>query len=140
MTTVACPVGAAARVSSTCGRSGCRSARVLLLAISTMTAIVQVIFGFLVGDYIQKKGKNYEMLSGLFVIGVALMVTGYCWDKVFPINKKIWTSSYVVYTTGLAIMTISTMIYLVELKSVKLWASRFFDVFGCMPPAQASRV
>lgn len=97
---------------------------------STLPAIVQVIFGYLVGDYIQKKGKNFEMLSGLFVAGVALLLTGFCWDMVFPINKKIWTSSYVVYTTGLAIITIATMIYLIEFKNVKGWLSRFFDVFG----------
>ncbi len=97
---------------------------------STLPAIVQVIFGYLVGYYIQLKGKNFEMLSGLFVMAVALLVTGFCWDMVFPINKKIWTSSYVVYTSGLATLTIATMIYLIELKQVKLWASRFFDVFG----------
>ncbi len=97
---------------------------------STLPAIVQVIFGYLVGDYIQKKGKNFEMLSGLFVSGVALLITGYCWDLLFPINKKIWTSSYVVYTTGLAILAIATMIYLIEFKNVKGWLSRFFDVFG----------
>jgi predicted acyltransferase len=97
---------------------------------STMTAIVQVIFGYLVGDYIQKKGKNFEMLSGLFVAGVALLLTGFCWDMVFPINKKIWTSSYTVYTTGLAIITIATMIYLIEFRNVKGWLSKFFDVFG----------
>jgi len=97
---------------------------------STMSAIVEVIFGYLVGDYIQKKGKNFEMLSGLFVAGVAMILTGFCWDMVFPINKKIWTSSYTVYTTGLAIITIATMIYLIEFKNVKGWMSRFFDVFG----------
>lgn len=97
---------------------------------STFPAIVQVIFGYLVGDYIQKKGKNFEMLSGLFVAGVALLLTGYCWDMIFPINKKIWTSSYVIYTTGLAVITIATMIYLIEFKNVKGWLSRFFDVFG----------
>jgi predicted acyltransferase len=97
---------------------------------STMTAIVQVIFGYLVGDYIQKKGKNFEMLSGLFVAGVAFLITGFCWDTVFPINKKIWTSSYTIYTTGLAIITIATMIYLIEFKNVKGWLTRFFDVFG----------
>jgi predicted acyltransferase len=97
---------------------------------STLPAIVQVIFGYLVGDYIQKKGKNFEMLSGLFVIGVAMILTGFCWDMIFPINKKIWTSSYVVYTTGLAIITIATMIYLIEFKNVKGWLSKFFDVFG----------
>ena len=97
---------------------------------STLPAIVQVIFGYLVGDYIQKKGKNFEMLSGLFVAGVALLLTGFCWDMIFPINKKIWTSSYVVYTTGLAIITIATMIYMIEFKNIKGGLSRFFDVFG----------
>ena len=97
---------------------------------STLPAIVQVIFGYLVGDYIQKKGKNFEMLSGLFVAGVALLLTGFCWDMVFPINKKIWTSSYVVYTTGLAIITIATMIYMIEFKNIKGGLARFFDVFG----------
>jgi predicted acyltransferase len=97
---------------------------------STIPAIVQVIFGYLVGDYIQKKGRNYEMLTGLFVAGVALLLTGFCWDTVFPINKKIWTSSYTVYTTGLAIMTIATMIYMIEFKNVKGFLTKFFDVFG----------
>jgi predicted acyltransferase len=97
---------------------------------STIPAIVQVVLGYLVGNYIQKKGKSHEMLSGLFVAGVALLLTGFCWDTVFPINKKIWTSSYVVYTTGLAMLIIGTMIYIIEIKNVKLWAGKFFDVFG----------
>jgi len=97
---------------------------------STIPAIVQVIFGYLVGDYIQKKGKNFEMLSGLFVAGVAMLLTGFCWDMIFPINKKIWTSSYTVYTSGLAIITIAAMIYMIEFKNAKGWLSKFFDVFG----------
>jgi predicted acyltransferase len=115
---------------------------------STLPAIVQVIFGYLVGDYIQKKSRVpeqvqagiektgvasnglYQMLTGLFVIGVALLVTGYCWDMAFPINKKIWTSSYTIYTTGLAIMAIGTMIYMIEIKKLRGGLARFFDVFG----------
>jgi len=100
---------------------------------STISAIVQVIFGYLAGDYIQKKGKNFEMVSGLFAAGVACIVGGYCWDLVFPINKKIWTSSYTVYTTGLAIITIATMIYMIEFKNIKGGLARFFDVFGKNP-------
>lgn len=83
---------------------------------STITSIVQVIFGYFVGFYIQQKGKSYEMLSNLFVAGCILIFTGFAWDLVFPINKKIWTSSYVMYTTGLAIMVLGLLIYLVELK------------------------
>jgi predicted acyltransferase len=100
---------------------------------STFAAIAQVIFGYLVGDYIQAKGKNFEMLSHLFVVGVVFTVTGFCWDMVFPINKKIWTSSYVIYTTGLAIFTIATLIYLIEFKHIKSWWTKFFDVFGKNP-------
>ena len=115
---------------------------------STLPAIVQVIFGYLVGDYIQKKSKApelqqfdfekpgfplsgmYPMLTGLFVIGIGLLVTGFCWDMVFPINKKIWTSSYTIYTTGLAIVTIATMIYMIEIKQIRGGLAKFFDVFG----------
>jgi predicted acyltransferase len=97
---------------------------------STLPAIVQVIFGYMAGNYIQKKGKTPEMLNGLFVAGVAMLLTGFCWDMVFPINKKIWTSSYTVYTTGLALITIATMIYQIEFKNVKGGLARFFDVFG----------
>jgi len=111
---------------------------------STMSAIVEVIFGYFVGDYIQKKSKvpenlalgtvnnfgPYQMLSGLFVGGVVMLLTGYWWDKVFPINKKIWTSSFTVYTSGLATITIATMIYLIEYKNMRGWFTKFFDVFG----------
>ncbi len=121
--------------------------------ISTIPAIAQVLFGFFVGNYIRQKGSDAAasesassgapvvagadmsnrmpaLLNGLFVAGIALLLTGFCWDMVMPINKKIWTSSYVVYTTGLAIITIATMMYLIEIKGVKSWLSRFFDVFG----------
>ncbi len=101
--------------------------------LSTTAAIVQVIFGYFVGQYIQQKGKSYEMLSNLFITGIVLVLTGYCWDMVMPINKKIWTSSYTIYTTGLAIITLGTLIYLIEFKEVKGAWSKFFDVFGKNP-------
>ncbi len=112
---------------------------------STIPAIVQVMFGYLVGDYIQKKAKvpelqldknsaahtgPYPMITGLFVAGVAMLITGYCWGLVFPVNKKIWTSSYTIYTLGLATMAIATMIYLIEIKNVRGWLAKFFNVFG----------
>jgi predicted acyltransferase len=97
---------------------------------STFAAIVQVIFGFLVGNYILQKGKTAEMLNGLFVAACVLIITGLAWGMFFPINKKIWTSSYTIYTTGLAIMVLSVLIYLIEFKNVKGAWTRFFDVFG----------
>lgn len=97
---------------------------------NSFAAIVQVILGYLAGNYILQKGKTPEMLNGLFVAGCVLVFAGFCWDMVFPINKKIWTSSYTIYTTGLALLILSVMIYLIEFKGSKGWWSRFFDVFG----------
>jgi predicted acyltransferase len=103
---------------------------------NSFAAIVQVILGYLVGNYILQKGKTQEMLNGLFVAGCVLVFVGFCWDMVFPLNKKIWTSSYTIYTTGLALLILSMMIYLLDFKNSPqdpvgkpVW-SRFFDVFG----------
>lgn len=112
--------------------------------LSTIPAIVQVVFGYFTGVYIKNNSTTvstdtadnpaiYKMLTGLFVAGVAFLVAGFCWDMVFPINKKIWTSSYVIYVNGLAMLTIATMIYLVEVKKVKGFLSSFFEVFGKNP-------
>jgi len=101
--------------------------------ISTIPAIVQVVFGYFTGQYIQQKGKNFDMLAHLLVAGILMALAGIVWGEVFPINKKIWTSSYVLYTTGLAIMTIGVMIYLIEFKGHKGAWSKFFDVFGKNP-------
>ena len=100
---------------------------------SLFAAIVQVMFGYFAGDYIIKKGKTHEMVNGLFVAGCVLIFAGFCWDMVFPINKKIWTSSYTIYTTGLALLTLSVLIYVIEFKNQRGWWSRFFDVFGKNP-------
>jgi len=97
---------------------------------STFAAIVQVIFGYLASNYILQKGKTAEMLNGLFVAACVLIFTGFAWDIVFPINKKIWTSSYTIYTTGLALLILSVLIYMIEFKKQTGFWNRFFDVFG----------
>jgi predicted acyltransferase len=101
--------------------------------VSTLPAISQVIFGYLVGEYIQKKGKNYEMTTQLFVAGGVMIVAALGWDLLFPLNKKLWTSSYVLYTSGLAMQIIATMIYLIEFKQATGAWSKFFDAFGKNP-------
>lgn len=114
---------------------------------STVPAIVNVLFGFLVGDYIRKRGKHiqqmedsavkgfeiYQTLTVLFVASIGFLVAGYVWDLSFPVNKRIWTSSYVVVTTGMAIAVLSTLVYAIEIKGARNWVTRFFDVFGKNP-------
>jgi len=99
---------------------------------STIPAIVQVIIGFLVGDYIRRKGSDslYQTLTTLFVSAVVLLFFAYWWDLTFPINKKIWTSSFVLATSGLAILLLGTFVYFIEIKNYRgVWSS-FFEVFG----------
>ncbi|GGH22410.1 DUF5009 domain-containing protein [Sphingobacterium alkalisoli] len=114
---------------------------------STLPAIVQVVFGYLVGVYIRNQGQvnwlwikvpmskepHFKLLSGLFVTGFIFLVLAWIWSLGFPINKKIWTSSYVLYTTGLGIMTIGGMIWYIEVQGVKNKLTQFFDVFGKNP-------
>ncbi len=100
---------------------------------SSFAAIAQVLLGYLAGNYILQKGKNFEVVTGLFVTATVLTVSGLVWDLAFPMNKKIWTSSYTLYTSGLALYTIAVLIYLIELKGLKGFWIRFFDVFGKNP-------
>ena len=99
---------------------------------STIPAIVQVIIGFLAGDYLRRKGNDslYQTLTTLFVSSVVLLFFAYWWDLTFPINKKIWTSSYVLVTSGLAILLLCTLVYFIEIKNYRGAWSRFFEVFG----------
>lgn len=100
---------------------------------STLAAIVQVIFGYFAGWYIRQKGKTSTMLKGLLVAGIICIGIGLLWSLAFPINKKIWTSSYVVYTSGLAVCVLAVFIYIIEFINLRAVWSRFFDVFGKNP-------
>jgi len=100
---------------------------------STFPAIVQVILGFLVGEYIQLKGKNYEMLAQLLLTGVVLIFVRYILYFYFLINKRLWTSSYVLYTSVLDLVSLGMLIYLLEFQNAKGKWSHFFDVFGKNP-------
>jgi predicted acyltransferase len=110
--------------------------------VSTLPAIVEVIAGYLVGYYLLRKSLSgiasqsvglYHILTTLFVAASALMFIGYAWDFLFPINKKIWTSSYVLLTSGLAISVLSILVYLIEVKNYRSWWMRFFEAFGKNP-------
>ncbi len=100
---------------------------------SGLNPIVEVVLGYFVGKYIQKKGKTYEMISNLFVVSAFLLLVAIIWNNWFPFNKKIWTSSYVIYTVGLATMILSVIIFLIEFKGYRGALSKFFDVFGKNP-------
>lgn len=100
--------------------------------LSTMPAIGNVIGGFWVGNYIREKGSNYETLSKLLLAGVLLLGAAYVWDLGFPINKKLWTSSFVLHTVGLDCIILAIILYIIDFKKITGW-NYFFEVFGRNP-------
>ncbi len=97
--------------------------------LSTLPSIVNVILGYVAGRFIQQKGNSYETIAKLMVAGVVLAFTAYCWDLVFPINKKLWTSSFVLYTVGLDLVVLAILLYVIEILNYRRW-TYFFEVFG----------
>jgi len=100
--------------------------------LSTMTSVVNVVAGFTVGKYIQEKGNSYEGLSKLLMAGALLIFAAYCWNLTFPINKKLWTSSFVLHTVGIDCIVIAIIIYIINFKQKTSW-TYFFEVFGRNP-------
>ncbi|MBO9199930.1 MULTISPECIES: acyltransferase family protein [Niastella] len=97
--------------------------------LSTLPAIVNVVAGYLVGWYIQTAGKTRKMLAGLTGAGLVSTVLGLCWNIVFPINKNLWTSSFVLYTMGFDCLLLAGIIYITDFLNITGW-TYFFEVFG----------
>jgi predicted acyltransferase len=100
--------------------------------LSTLPAIVNVTIGFLVGSYIRTHGTTYEVIAKLLMIGVVLVAIALAWNPLFPVNKKIWTSSFVLVTSGIACVLIGILLYVIEIKKKRRW-TYFFEVFGRNP-------
>lgn len=100
--------------------------------LSTLPAIVNVIAGYFAGDYIRRNGNSYETIAKLMVAGSVIILAAFCWDLAFPINKKIWTSSFSLLTIGLDLLIISILVYVIEIYRQQRW-SYFFVVFGRNP-------
>ena len=105
---------------------------------STLPAVAQVLLGAWVGDRLRRAPPSFMQLAELFVAACVFGVLAYLWQLAMPINKKIWTSSYVLLTTGLAIATIGLLVRRLDLsggaaplaaRPLPGWA-RFFEVFG----------
>jgi predicted acyltransferase len=100
--------------------------------LSTLPAIVNVVAGYFAGKFLFENGKTYETLSKLLLAGAALLAAAYCWDLVFPINKKLWTSSFVLLTVGIDCLILASIIYVVDFLKKTRWTV-FFEVFGRNP-------
>ena len=100
--------------------------------LSTFPSIGNIVGGYIVGKYVQKYGKTYEGLAKLMMAGFILFVIAFWWNYGFPINKKIWTSSFVLHTVGLDCMILACIMYYVDFMN-KRTGTYFFEVFGKNP-------
>ncbi|MFN7516922.1 MAG: acyltransferase family protein [Dolichospermum sp.] len=97
---------------------------------STIPAIVSVLAGYFTGQWIKdKKQATSQTSMDLVLFGLCCLVIAIIWDVVFPINKKIWTSSYVLYTTGWALMLLAACYEMIEVRLIKRW-SKPFEIMG----------
>lgn len=99
--------------------------------LSSLPAAVTVIIGYMAGMLIRKT-PGESLVPKLFLYGAAFAVAGYLWGLVFPLNKPLWTSSYVLYTAGLAALLFAILIYIIDLKGYRKWTT-VFSVFGMNP-------
>ncbi|MBD2691652.1 acyltransferase family protein [Anabaena catenula] len=97
---------------------------------STIPAIVSVLAGYFTGEWIKdKKQANSQTSMDLVLFGLCCLVIAIIWDVAFPINKKLWTSSYVVFTAGWALMLLAACYELIEVRLIKRW-SKPFEIMG----------
>ena len=97
--------------------------------LSTIPAIATGLFGNLAGFWLRSPGAPARKLTGFIQSGFIFLLAGWKWSEFFPINKALWTSSYVLVSAGLALIVFALCYWLIEMRGWKTW-SKPFEVFG----------
>lgn len=100
--------------------------------LSTLPSIAHVLIGFLCGMLITGTRDNDLRINRLFILGTILTFAGFLLDFGLPINKKIWSPTFVLTTCGLASSFLGLLIWIIDIKGKKKWC-RFFEAFGINP-------
>ena len=98
--------------------------------LGTISTASQILLGFIAGKYIyQKKSIPSTKLFKLICLSIFMIIFGLMWNVIYPINKPLWTGSFVIYTTGIFLAFLSFLIWIVDIKKKIFW-SFLFIVFG----------
>ena len=100
--------------------------------LSTSGAICTALLGNLAGRWIGQPQTLLERIAGLFAAGAIAMMVGLMWHWSFPINKSLWTGSYVLFTAGMACVALATIMWLVEIQGQRWWVKPF-EIYGLNP-------
>ena len=96
------------------------------------TAVATVMLGVFAGRWLATRRMLAERLNGLFAVGAIAMMLGLMWHWSFPINKNIWTSSYVLFTGGMACVVLAACMWVVDVQKITGW-TRPFVIYGVNP-------
>jgi predicted acyltransferase len=100
--------------------------------LSTIPAVAHVLLGFCVGRLLMEEKDITLKIQRLFLIGTVLTFSGFLLSYGCPINKKIWSPTFVFATCGLASTLLALLIYIIDVKGKQSW-SRYFESFGINP-------
>lgn len=100
--------------------------------LSTLPSIAHMLIGFVCGGIIVATKDNSLRINKLFIIGTILTFSGFLLDFGIPINKKIWSPTFVLTTCGLASSFLGLLIWIIDIKGYRRWC-RFFEAFGINP-------
>ncbi len=103
--------------------------------LSTIPAVATALLGVMAGHFLRSNNEKYTMLKkGLLIgiVGILLLGVGLLWDLVFPINKNLWTSSFVLFAGGWSLILLSLFYLIMDVWGFKRWAF-FFMVIGLNP-------
>ncbi|TXD47893.1 acyltransferase family protein [Polaribacter sp. IC073] len=97
--------------------------------LSTLPSIATVLIGSLAGSFLSKSTDITLKIKRLLIYGFSLVVLGYVWSFVFPINKSLWSSSFVCFSAGFAMLLLAFLIWLIDVKKYSSWSQPFIH-FG----------
>jgi predicted acyltransferase len=98
--------------------------------LSTMGALATTLFGVLTGNRLRCKDRTpIEKVAHMFIAGACCVIIGWIWNAWFPINKSLWTGSFVFFTAGLALQFLALCYWLIDIKGHKAWTKPFV-IFG----------
>jgi len=97
--------------------------------LSTVPSISSALIGVLTGIWLKSKTESSVKVVWMFIAGNFALIIAAVWDMWFPINKGIWTSSFVMFTSGMALLFLATCYWLIDVKGYKWWTKPFI-VYG----------
>ncbi len=100
--------------------------------LSTIPCIAHCLLGAFAGKLIMTTGDKWKKVNQLFIFGTVILLTGFLLDYAFPINKSLWSASFVLVTCGLASLLLALLIWIIDICGKRRW-SVFFESFGANP-------